>query len=215
VLSLCLSSKWRRETAPKLRAFLPEEWFRPVTAVTGDILRYVFRQALRRPQRVLLFWDGHGFEVAECVLGGILPEIADKPHIVAMHDLSDIRYGARTGSDYAGRRLWKGENAGEPRLRIGIIDSAVGQSIAVQDFASRNEITLDSADHSIHEEVEQVPGRADEMKALLGEDVYSPVGHWFWFTLNQRPRPYTFPRYVKPARSSLTHVAELLRWPGK
>jgi hypothetical protein len=31
------------------------------------------------------------------------------------------------------------------------------------------------------------------MRELLGEELFSLQGHWFWFTLNERPGPYTFP----------------------
>ena len=120
--------------------------------------------------------------------------IADREHLVFMHDLSDIRYCPPAIADYGGRGLWKGENAGETRLRIGIVDSAVAQSISIQDFASRNAITLDSADHAIDLAIMSVPGRAEDMTQLLGNELFSPQGHWFWFTLNEKQGPYTFPR---------------------
>ena len=142
-----------------------------------------------------MFWDAHGFDIAECVLGAIAPLIADRQHVILVHDMSDIRYGYGQ-ADYGGERLWHGVNAGAARFRIGIIDSAVAQGISIQDFASRNRLTLDSADHSIDLELNQVPGRVQEIQALLGDELFSMQAHWFWFTLNEHSGPYTFPRFT-------------------
>lgn len=202
VLSLCNSSAWEEETVPRLRPVVPTGWFAPLDALRCDILQFDFRKALASAQRVLLFWDAHGFEVAECVLGIILPEIASREHVVIMHDMSDIRYGARGLTDYSGRGLWKGVSAGEERLRLGIIDSAVAQAISIQDFTSRNGLTLDSADHSIDLEIARTPEKVDEMRRLLGEELFSLQGHWFWFTLNEHPGPYKFPRFTLGGNSS-------------
>jgi hypothetical protein len=85
----------------------------------------------------MLFWDAHGFDVAECILGGIMPLIKDKKHVVMMHDISDTRYASLEQMDYKGNRLWRGNNWQGPRLMIGTIDSCVEQSIAILDFTTR------------------------------------------------------------------------------
>jgi hypothetical protein len=194
VVSICKSRQWSWNTLPKLRKALPRSWFHPLDAVRGDILKFDFSKVLANSRRVLLFWDAHGFEIAEYVLGAILPALVDCDHIVLMHDLSDIRY---TGdlAGYNGRGLWKGINAGQDRFRIGIIDSAVAQAISIQDFAGRNHLTLDSADHSIDLEINQLSGRTEEMRRLLGNELFSLQAHWFWFTLNEHAGPFTFPRF--------------------
>ena len=192
VVSLCYSVEWEKLTVPKLRGLVPPDWLAPLEARRGDIVSFDYRRLLEGAGRVLLFWDAHGFEVAECVLATILPLLADRAHVVMLHDMSDVRYAPETS--YQGRGLWKGRDDDGSRIRVGLIDSAVPQSIAVQDFAARNRITLDSADHSFDVELKQVPGRVQEMRALLGDELFSLEGHWFWFTLNERPGPYTFPR---------------------
>ncbi len=192
VLSICKSRLWDWITVPKLRKVVPRSWFDPLDARRADILKFDFSKALADSRRVLLFWDAHGFDIAECVLGSIVPQLVGREHIILMHDLSDVRYHGGS-ADYHGG-LWKGVNAGEARFRIGIIDSAVAQAISVQDFVSRNRLTLDSADHSIDLEINQIAGRSEEMRGLLGEELFSLQGHWFWFTLNEHPGPFTFPR---------------------
>ena len=44
--------------------------------VCADILEFDYRKALSDAKRVLIFWDAHGFDIAECVLGEILPIVA-------------------------------------------------------------------------------------------------------------------------------------------
>jgi hypothetical protein len=194
VLSLCNSVEWDTTTVPTLRSIVTRDWFAPLEALRTDILAFDYRRHLSAAKRVVLFWDAHGFDIAECVLGTILPLIADRPHLVFMHDLSDARYCPPSLADYGERRLWKGENAADSRLRIGIVDSAVAQAISIIDFADRNTITLDSADHAFDLTLTQVPGRVEEMRHALGDELFSLQGHWFWFTMNERPGPYTFPK---------------------
>jgi hypothetical protein len=193
VLSLCSTSEWHDLTVPNLRKIVSEEWFAPVEAIQCNILEFDFARALTPAKRVLIFWDAHGFDIAECVLGRILPEVAGRQHLVFMHDMSDIRYTTPGLNEYGGRGLWKGVNAAGASVRLGFIDSAVAQAISIVDFAGRNGITLDSADHSHDLEINQVPGRVEEMRELLGDQIFSLQGDWFWFTLNQHPGPYTFP----------------------
>jgi hypothetical protein len=195
VISICLTDDWQVHTLRRLRRIVPAGWFSPLRAEITDILTWDYRTHIQPADRVLVFWDAHGFEVAECVLGEILPLLADKPHVVAMHDLSDARYLPPELDRYAGRPIWMGaQSMGTgARLRLGHIDSEVPQAVSVADFCSRNKLTLESADHCFHAEIGAQPVRAEELRSLLGERHFSLTGHWFWFSLNEKPGPYTFP----------------------
>jgi hypothetical protein len=195
VLSLCLSDDWERVTLPRVRSIVPKSWFGPLDALRVDILDFDYELALSGAKRVLIFWDAHGFDIAECVLGEILPVVANIEHLVIMHDLSDTRYSSEEGLEYQGHGIWKGNNWSGPRLKLGIIDSAVEQSIAALDFATRNHIALDSADHSFRSSL--TPAQQATMRSLLGE-LFETQGHWFYFSLNETPGPYKFPRYTRP-----------------
>jgi len=199
VLSLCLSDNWTRETVPQLRKIMPQSWFQPLEALRTDILDFQFEKTLLAVKRVLIFWDAHGFDVAECVLGRILPIVAPLEHLVIMHDISDNRYASADQLEYGEHGLWKGTDWSGPRVKLGIIDSAVEQCIAALDFATRNRITLDSADHSYRTELSAA--QQEEMRLLLG-DLFDTQAHWFFFTLNERPGPYTFPRYTRRRASA-------------
>jgi hypothetical protein len=200
VLSLCRSDYWEARTLPRLQQILPPQWFSPLRAELADILTWDYRSLVRADDRVLVFWDAHGFEIAECVLGGLLPLIADQPHVVAMHDLSDARYLAPERDAYGGHRLWTGlaSMGTGSRVRLGHVNSEVPQAVAAVDFCARNRIALESADHSFHTEIGGDAGRVEELRSTVGERHFSLGGDWFWFSLNERPGPYTFPAFTPP-----------------
>jgi len=200
VVSICLSDLWEQETVPRLRSVVPESWFEPLDVMRQDIRTVDYQQLFAGAKRVLCFWDAGGFDVAECVLGSILPELEGREHLVIVHDLSDARYSDESSSLYAGHPLWK-PNARDARLRLGFLDSAVEHAIAIVDFVSRNRLTLQSADQDLHEEFDRHPEKISEMRQLLGDDLFSLQAHWFWFTLNEHPGPYTFPRFELPTQS--------------
>ncbi len=195
VVSLCVSNDWENLTQHRVLDVVEEDWFNNLHILNGNILTFDYNALFKGVKRCLLFWDAHGFDVAECVLGSILPKISSLPNLVIMHDLSDARYIPRENSLYNGQRLWRGNNWEGPRVRLGNIDSAVEQSVAVVDFVSRNGIAFDSADHSFDREIVRVKEKYEEMQKVLGNDLFSPGGHWFWFTLNDSSEPITFPRF--------------------
>jgi len=199
VLSLCLSDAWERETVPAIRKIVPDLWFEPLQALQADILTFDYKSAFTDAQKILVFWDAHGFDIAECVLGNILPLISTLPHYVIMHDLSDARYLPPKSNLYGNNGLWKGNSWEGPRLQIGHIDSAVEQSISILDFTTRNKLTLHSADHSLHKELGSNSDSVEEMKDILDDSLFSLNAHWFYFSLNERPGPYNFPCFHPPA----------------
>ncbi len=194
VVSICLSEGWETRTRARVARLVPPAWFNPLQARQSDILAVDYAALACEARRVLVFWDAHGFDIAECVLGEILPAIVDRPHLVLMHDLSDARWGAPETAHYGTRGLWKGNTWGGPRVRLGDIDSAVEQSVAIVDFMSRNGRRLYSADESIRTVIGGDPARVEEMERLLG-DLFALQAHWFFFTLNDRAETWTFPRF--------------------
>jgi hypothetical protein len=197
VLSFDLWDNWDQWTLPRLKAFMPESWFTPLAALKENILTFDFRSALARANRVLVFWDAHGFDVAECVLGAILPELANRSHLVLMHDLSDSRYCPPATLEYGENGLWKGTDFSGPRLKLGNIDSAVEQAIAIVDFATRNALPLHSADHSLHTELGSDPAKCAELAEQMG-DLFSLQAHWSYFSLDEAPGRLTFPKFRPP-----------------
>ncbi|HRK61217.1 MAG TPA: hypothetical protein PLY88_01540 [Candidatus Omnitrophota bacterium] len=195
VASFCLSEDWEKLTQPRLKPIVDNGWFDNLKIYNENILLFPFEELIAKSERCLIFWDAHGFEIAECVLGKILPLVVRKPHLVLMHDLSDTRYTDPKGRYYGEKSLWKGNNWEGPRLRIGHIDSAVEQAVAILDFTARNNFELESADHDLHTYfIEQYPDRLKELQAELGSDFFSLSAHWFHFTLNGITGTLTFPK---------------------
>ena len=192
VVSLCLSDDWRRSVRPRLEPLVPATWFAPLDAREGNLLEADLDSILSGASRVLVFWDAHGFVVAQHVLAHLFPRIADREHVVAMHDLSDARGCSDEQAYYRDQPLWRGNDWSGPRLRLGHIDTAVEQAIAAVDFTSRNRLALRSADERLRARFGTDAAAAEEMGRQLGE-FFSLQAHWFYFTMNERQGVFTFP----------------------
>jgi hypothetical protein len=198
VVSLCNSRDWVDESLPRIQALVAPHWLAPLDARITDILDVDYGRLFEGSGRVLLLWDAHGFEIAEVVLGRILPLIADRPHLVLMHDISDNRYAAVSRS-YEEQPIWKGSTwdrgTGKSlaRVNIGWMNSLQDQVIAVADFAVRNDIEIGSADHEYAEYFGAHPQRADEMQRLLGDEVFSVAAHYAFFSLAGKQPPFHYP----------------------
>lgn len=196
IVSLCLDNVWHQKTLSNLQAICSPEWLSCGDVRLANILDFDFSPVLAKANRCLVFWDAHGFEVAECVLGEILPRLADKPHVVLMHDMTDARY-EHPEVEYGGAGIWKGESATGLYLRIGDIVSGVAQAISILDFASRNRLPLHSAGESMQTELATDPERLATLQNLLGDELFSLQAHWFWFSLNEVTGNITFPKCTR------------------
>lgn len=199
IVSLCLSIDWDNSTRQRLRNWLPDDWFGPLDARTVDIRAVDFESLLSGQERVLVLWDAHGFEIAEVVLGTILPLLVHRPHLVLMHDIMDTRYMDKSTSAYGPNPLWKGAAWQErsksfgSRVRLGWMESNQDQVIALADFTSRNEIELDSADHAYHTYFGSDEAKRHEMLAAIGAEMFSTIAHWAFLTLPDDGRLIHFP----------------------
>jgi len=127
-----------------------------ITPIVADITQFDFTSLLKDAERVMIFWDAHGFEIAGRVFSHIMPLIADKPHIVFCHDVSDNRFNdTDEGRSYGGKMMFRGYahyDANMPttaRANLGWMTTAVDQGIALNDFCYRNRMTLCSVDYEV------------------------------------------------------------------
>jgi hypothetical protein len=198
VYSICISSSWDNETLPRLRNFLADEWFRPLEAPVIDIRDVNFAEVVGDAKRILVLWDAHGTEVADCVLSRLMPRVADREHFVVMHDISDGRHCGNPLS-YQGKPFWRGQETGwsydTARLRLGWIDTVVEQTIPAIDFLTRNELELGSADHFVKTEISRNPALLQRLRDSYPDGFFADINHWAFFTLNDSPGPNTFPGY--------------------
>jgi len=200
VVSLCLSSRWRTETRPRIAGQVPPSWLSRLDAREEDIAAADFDAIVGDAARVLVFWDAHGYHIAEHVLGRLLPAIAGRPHLVLAHDISDARYEAGPSSVAYGRQgLWRGNDWSGPRVRLGHLDSCVEQAVAIVDFTSRNAAPLHTAAEQIHSAIGAHRFRVEAMETTLGE-LWGPGAHWCHFSLNDAVGPYHFPASARMQR---------------
>jgi hypothetical protein len=198
VVSLCQSTDWSTSVASRIAPVVEPGWFSNIDARVADILTADYADIVAGHERILVLWDAHGFEIAETVLGEILPLVADRPHLVLMHDISDNRY-AGVPRSYEGQPLWKGSEwqrrtgTWGSRVNIGWMNSIQDQVIALADFSARNDLEIGSADHEYATFFHQSPDRADEMRRLLGDEFFSPIAHWAFLSLTGKPGPFHFP----------------------
>lgn len=192
LLSLDVSDDWSRITFPRLEAIVPPNWLAPAEIQTVNILDYDFSSSIDNAKRCFLFWDAHGFDVAEYILGNLLPRLATRPHVVAIHDLGDPRY-EEPPRQYGKLGLWKGED-GVASFWLGGVFSSMSEAISLLDFSSRNSLPLHATGESLQSEIAQYPERVATLRAMLADDCFSLGAGWFWFSLAEAPGPLTFPR---------------------
>jgi hypothetical protein len=199
VVSLCFSTTWEDHTLPKIQPLVPAGWFDPLRIEHADILTFNYEEIFGGAARIMIFWDAHGYDIAECVLGRILPLIQDRPHLVMNHDMSDLRY--QPDEFFHDYYLWKGLSNEPAYFQIGDLVSNVQQAISVTDFLARNNLTFFSADHDLHTQLPSNGTRFLELQSLLGDKLFSLSADWRWFSLNERPGPFVFPK-IRPQKQS-------------
>ena len=185
--------------APRIARVVDPAWFANIDARRIDILSADYAEIIADHRRVLVLWDAHGFEIAELVLGEILPRLADREHLLLMHDISDNRYAAVPRS-YGGHPLWKGSKwqqrtgAWDSRVNIGWMNSMQDQVVALADFSARNDVEIGSADHEYAQFFAAHPAHAEEMRQLLGDEFFSRIGHWAFLSSDRQGRAVSFSR---------------------
>jgi len=213
VVSLCQSGDWASMVAPRIARVVDRSWFDRVDARMADIIAADYDAILGQHRRVLLLWDAHGFEIAEVVLGEILPRLAEREHLVLMHDISDNRHAGISRS-YGGQPLWKGSKwqlragAWDSRINIGWMNSIQDQVIALADFSARNDLQIGSADHEYVTFFGAHPEYAADMRRAIGDEMFSTIGHWAFLSLVGKAGPFHFPAVA--TRRPLMHRADIV-----
>ena len=140
VVSLCLSERWRTETRPRIGHLVPPSWLSHLEAREEDIAAADFDAIVGDAARVLILWDAHGYHIAEHVLGRLLPAVADRPHLVLAHDVSDVRYECRRrrGRPASATACGAGTTGPARASASDISTAASSRRSPMVDFTSRN-----------------------------------------------------------------------------
>ncbi len=131
----------------------------------------------------MIYWNDPQYEVAEYMFNRLMPLISEKEHSVLIHGISDSRYSSNISD--ADKSYWQA-------TRHSITDKIItdrNDILSILNFISFNNLTLFSADHSLHSE----PEKHIALHEKLG-NMFSTQGHWRWFTLNEKEGPFIFPR---------------------
>ena len=210
IVSFCLSKQWETHSRPKLEEWVAPDWFKRLDARRENLLKVDFPRVFEERKRVLVLWDAHGFEVAEVVLGIILPLLLNTEHLILIHDISDNRYNPTVPRSYEENPFWKGSlwqertKQWDSRVNIGWMNSIQDQVIALADFLSRNDLELGSSDQEYHTFFARYPERKREVVDLIGQDMFSLIGDWAFLTLNGKQGPFYFP--PRPSRETLAQT---------
>ena len=207
LISLDIKDQWSA-TKPRIAHLVSHDWFEPGEILLRDILDYDFSPAIGQAQSCLLFWDAHGFEIAECVMGAILPQLANRKHVVLMHDISDARFEV-SSREYGKTGLWSGRNAATEYMWLGDQVSSVAQLVSAVDFTTRNRIPFHSAVESFHSDLSEEHRR--ELETLLSDKSFTSQAHWHWFSLNEAPGAISFPARQRKKDAHLDNQPDRLQ----
>ena len=216
MLSLCLSTSFAEVSRPKVEPRFAG-LFDPLTALTCDITGRDFAADVGSAGRVFVFWDAHGFELAEDLLGGLFPLLQGRPHLALVHDMADLNYMGADFRRHDSAPQWQKLGSAPPKYVLGDVGAQYEEGIALVDFCSRNALPFRSAESSYFGELSDDQYR--ELQGTFGDD-FSRYGFWYSFSLNERGnRELTFPpRPAPPAPAPAPPPAKrsgLLAWLGR
>lgn len=173
-ISICRTNNWQVATIPLLHDVEPIDWHDGVTAIIGEIAHQDYAGLIGASPRVVIFWDAHGYDVADVVLGDILPILAGREVMVVCHDIRDSRY-FRDACGYGGAKIWRSQNdPAMPWIRLGNIHSSFEQLVSLVDFASRNQIAFRSPTHELMQ--------SDITRTAYSDSIW-PYCLWHYFEL--------------------------------
>lgn len=196
---------WRTRTAPRLTATVSRDWFEPLEVLQQDILETQCSAMVAPADRVFVFWDVHGRDLATYVLAELMPALRGKEHVVAVHDIADARH-LKIDPAYEGEE-------GHPAVWYGHLVSAFDEVLVLGDFCARNGIAIRTPNESLNAGLLHNQEKCVELERMWGIDVarsaLQAADGWVYFDLNDRRNPeqaLAFPKYTSAKQSVVTQV---------
>lgn len=193
LLSLCLATAFADISRPHLDANLKDKsLLSSLEALNADIMSFDFSADVAKADRIFIFWDAHGYDLAVTLLGRLFPALVAKAHLVVVHDMADMSYFGSDYRRYDSDTLWKSAGSVPLKYILGDVGCQYEEGIALVDFLGRNGLAFRSAESSYFEELTEP--QVVELERRFGAD-FSRFGFWYHFSLNDAAdRPLTFPR---------------------
>jgi hypothetical protein len=167
---------WAARTEPALRNALPTGWFEPLTIIDQDVKRIDCSVLYGEASSVLVFWDMLGYGVTRHILDHVLPPLASREHLVIVKDVTDGRYHAVDGA-----------------YRSAGLLSTCSEVGALGAFLLRNEITYQTAEHSMRVWRDNHPEESAALESAWSADAPKPgpleASDWIYFQLPDVVRP--------------------------
>lgn len=186
VLSFCLSNDWETKIAPKISRVVENDWFGKLDARVKNILDVDIKDFVSKKDSVLLFWDAHGWDISEYILGNVLPKIKNNRHLILVHDIMDTRYHEHL-KKYNTCGIWKGYPDDKSNVQQHVIVNSMAsvfeEIVSLNDFAERNGLKINSVEDQLRKKIFIFPKRSGELNRLFGNEMSSPVSSLFWFSL--------------------------------
>lgn len=162
---------WQNETLPRLQKLIDVQWRDKLTIVHEDIMKIDFTEITRQAQRILLFWDAHGLELAQYIIAHLFPLLQKKEHLIVMHDISwNTDPIAVPPSEYNVSML----------IRINNLLSTYEEIIPAFSYISKNGIQYDTLAESeirfLEENDKNSPEKSSELKNTWNELVDNSEG---------------------------------------
>ena len=178
-------------TVERVASYIPD-FGSIVTSLDVDITRFDFAPLVADANSVLVFWDAHGYGIADSILSRLLPIVADRRHVVVCHDMSDHRMYSDAKS-YRGKPFWRGAMGAIETAYVSTssVLTQVEQAIPILDFCWRNDMLFRSFDGEIHLDL----GENERMSIFDGVGLDpSSLFHMGYFTMNEtRSRHFPAP----------------------
>jgi len=176
---------WEKTTVPSLQKLISPQWLDKLHVKQQDIMKTDFTEITRQAQRVLLFWDAHGKEVAKYVLAHLFPLLQNKENLIVMHDVTDHGHSSIAPPQVpGGPNIFQIENLTSPYEEI----------ISLFDFISSNGIQYDTLRESIRrfvrENEQTSPDISKELKntwnELVGDHVSIERSYMIYFDIKNK-----------------------------
>jgi hypothetical protein len=195
ILSLCQSNSFQFVSRPHVGPLF-SELLDPIEARICDIRGRDFTADVGAAERVFVFWDAHGYELAEEIFSGLFTLLQDRPHLALVHDLADLKYMGRDFRLHRSNDKWQPTGSAPAKYVLGDVGSQYEEGIALVDFFSRNQLPFRSAESSYFNELSD--SQLAELETRFGDD-FSRFGFWYSFSLNERSGvPLSFPDRPPP-----------------
>ena len=185
---------WKHKTAPKLRSLVDDRFFECLDVRHADIRDVDFAAVVGDAPRVLLWWDAHGDDLAEFVLGELLPILEEREALVGVHDISDARYDNPTAA-YV-------REDGLPNFWMADLVGPFEELRSLFDFLSRNRIDYATPQRSLGAMRESDKTAWHELDDALGPEAADALrdGGWIYFELDGAA---VFPRYTRDVNAPI------------